>query len=119
VIRAFVPHAVLGPTVRDTAKGAIAHLKPPAESVKRANERARPRWVLLPRYEAGAPVRLEPMRKGRAFMALADNAFNYHLHGPGGFEVLAQLIDGCACFSLAYGDLETAVRTLDALAGKP
>jgi HprK-related kinase A len=116
VIRAFVSGAELGSVVRDTAKGSVAHLKPPVESVKRASERARPRWVLLPRYEAGAAARLNPLARGPAFMKLADNAFNYHLHGRTGFDVLAALVEACQCYEFSYGDLEEAVRTFDALA---
>ena len=116
VIRTFVSGAELGPTVRDTAKGAVAHLRPPVESVKLAAERARPRWVVLPRYEPSAGARLDPMAKGPAFMQLADNAFNYHLHGRAGFALLAELVEACDCYEFAYGDLEEAVRTFDALA---
>jgi hypothetical protein len=116
VIRAFAARAVLGATVHDTAKGAVAHLKPPVESVRRAAQSALPRWVMLPRYEAGAGARLTPVAKGRAFMQLADSAFNYHLHGRSGFERLAQLVEACACYELVFGDLEEAVRSCEALA---
>ncbi len=116
VIRRFSPGAVLGPTVRDTLKGSVAHLKAPAESVRRATEPARPRWIVLPRYEPGAAARLKPLPKGRAFMQLADNAFNYNLHGRRGFEVLAQIIEACACYEFAYGNLDEAVKVYDELA---
>ena len=116
VIRRFSPEAVLGPTVHDTLKGSVAHLKAPLDSVERATEPARPRWIVLPRYEAGASARLEPLRKGRAFMQLADSAFNYNLHGRSGFEALAQLVDACDCYEFEYGELEEAVALYDRLA---
>jgi HprK-related kinase A len=119
IVRRFLPAAVLSPTVRDTLKGSVAHLKPPRDSVRRATEPARPRWIVLPRYEAGAPARLKPLSKGRAFMQLADSAFNYSLHGRRGFELLADLVQGCACYELAYGDLEAALRTCQELVAKP
>ena len=119
VIRAFASRAVLGATVHDTAKGAVAHLKPPVDSVRRAAQAAMPRWVVLPRYEAGAGARLKPVARGRAFMQLADNAFNYHLHGRSGFELLAQLVEACACYELAYGDLEQAVQACETIAAQP
>jgi HprK-related kinase A len=108
VIGRFAPQAVLSPTVHDTLKGSVAHMKPSAESVSRALEGATPRWVVLPRYDAGAPARLEGMSKGRAFMQLVDSAFNYHLHGRNGFEVVANAIEACDCFEFVYGDLEEA-----------
>ena len=67
-------------------------------------------------YQAGAPARLERLPKGRAFMQLADSAFNYNLHGRQGFETLAQVIDAAECYEFAYGDLEEAVKLYDRLA---
>jgi len=115
VIRRFSPQAVLGPTVHDTTKGSVTHMKPPVESVRRSAEKARPAWVILPRYEAGTAARLTPLGKARAFMQLADNAFNYSLHGRRGFEVLAGLIETCGCYEFAYGNLEEAVIVFDGL----
>ena len=103
-------------SVHDTLKGSVAHMKPPIDSVRRATEPARPRWIVLPRYEEGAALRLEPLPRGRAFMRLVDSAFNYHLHGRGGFEVLARMIEACACYEFAYGNLEDAVKVCEALA---
>ena len=48
-------------------------------------------------------------------MQLANNAFNYSLHGRRGFEVLAGLIDNCGCYEFAYGNLEEAVTVFDDL----
>jgi HprK-related kinase A len=116
VIRGFSAQAVLGPTVHDTLKGSVAHMKPPVESVRRADKRARPCWIVVPRYESGAPLRFEPLARGRVFMHLVDSAFNYHLHRRRGFEVLAQLTSASACYELAYSDLAQAVEACDRLA---
>jgi HprK-related kinase A len=116
VIRQFAPHAVLGPRVRDTLKGSVAHLKPPVESIRASGERASPGWVVFPRYEPGASLALKRLRKGPAFMRLADCTFNYHLHGRQGFEILADLVEACACYEIAYGDLEDAVTAFAKLA---
>ncbi len=118
VIRRFSATAVIGPTVHDTLKGSVAHMKPPVESVRRATEPARPRWIVLPRFEADAALRLEPLPRGQTFMQLVDSAFNYHLHGRGGFESLAQMTEACACYELAYGDLAEAVEACDELAAR-
>lgn len=115
VIRRFAPEGVLSETVHDTLKGSVAHLKPPLESVRRSLEPAPPRWIVMPRYEAGTGVRLERLPKGRAFMQLVDAAFNYHLHGPAGFERLAQTVAACECYELVYGDLEAAAARLGQL----
>jgi HprK-related kinase A len=112
-IRQFSPGATLGPPVHDTVKGSVAHMKPPTESVHRATEAARPRWIALPRYERGATAQLTVLSKARTFMHLADNAFNYDVHGRRGFELLAQVISGSDCFEFRYGALEDAVAVFD------
>jgi len=115
-IRQFSPAAELGPPVHDTAKGSVAHMKPPTESVRRAGEVARPRWIALPCYEPGAKAQLTALSKARAVMCLADQAFNYDLHGRRGFELLAQVVSGGDCFEFRYGTLDDAVAVIDNLA---
>ena len=116
VMRGFVADAVLSDVVRDTLKGTVAHLRPPQDSVAQALEPATPRWIVLPRYEAGAPATLTPLPRARAFMELAQNAFNYNLLGEAGFTVLAGLVDGCECYRFSYGNLDEAVATFAGLA---
>jgi len=116
VIRRFSPGMEVGPPVHDTVKGSVAHMRPPTDSVRRATEAARPRWIVLPRYEAGAAASLTPLSRARAFMHLADHAFNYDVHGRQGFELLAQVIDSSDCFEFHYGALEHAVAVFDDIA---
>jgi hypothetical protein len=112
-VRRFSPDAVLGPPVHDTVKGSVAHMKAPTDSVRRATEAARPRWIVLPHYESGAAARLAPLSKARAFMHLADHAFNYDVHGRRGFELLGQVITNSDCFEFQYGALEDAISVFD------
>lgn len=116
VIRGFAPQAVFSPTVHDTLKGSVAHMKPPAEAVRRALEPAAPRWIVMPRYQAGAARELTPLSRGRAFMQLADNAFNYTVHGRRGFELLADVVQASECYEFVYSDLEGATAIFDELA---
>lgn len=114
-LRHFAPRAVIGPPVHETLKGSVAHVQPPAEGVQRGEEPAHPRWVVLPRYEAGAEPLLQPLSKGQALMQLVDNAFNYHLHGRTAFCLLADLVDRCDAYRFSYSRLEDAVATFDRL----
>jgi HprK-related kinase A len=116
VIKAFAPGAVFGPTVEETVKGRVAHARAPADAVRRAHERALPRWVVLPRYEAGAATQLTPLSKAQAVVRLVENAFNINVHGVRGFERLADLVDGCECFEFRYSRLDEAVTLFDSLA---
>ena len=115
VMREFAPSMVFGDVVHETVKGRVAHARPPADGVLRADETALPAWVVVPRYEAGAPAQLQPLSRARAFMALVDNAFNYNVHGRAGFEAFAKLIDRSDCHEFSYSSLPEAVAVFDQL----
>jgi HprK-related kinase A len=119
LIRAWAPEAVFTPPVLDTVKGTVAHMKAPSESIARAGEPASPAWIVFPRYVAGAAPELAPIPKARAFMRVAENAFNYSLLGKAGFEATARLIDRSASFDFSYSRLEDAVSVFDRLAAAP
>jgi len=116
VIRAYAPDAVLSTPVEKTNKGTIAHLKPPAESIARAADPARPAFIVFPRYEAGAATSLAPLPKARAFMGVAENAFNYQVLGARGFTALASLIEATTAFEFRYSKLDEAVQLFERLA---
>lgn len=108
VIKAFAPAAVFSATVHDTLKGSVAHMKPPAESVRRDLEPAPLGWLVFPRYQAGAGLTATPVLRSQAFMRLLDHAFNYHLHGPEGFDCLTDMVAPAQALDFVYGDLDAA-----------
>lgn len=116
IIESFWKDGTIGAVVDDTVKGAVAHASAPPDSVTRSDEHASPAFVVVPRYRADSEITLEPLSRAAGFMQLADNAFNYSLHGRAGFDALARLIDSSTCFAFTYGGtLDDAVRTLEAL----
>lgn len=116
VIRQHARDAILSREVSDTVKGTIAHVKPPADSIVRAGQHAAPAWVIFPKYEAGSPLLLEPVAKARAFMSVAENAFNYSVLGAAGFSALAGVIEQSACFQFRYSVLDEAIAAFNSLA---
>ncbi len=116
VIRRFHPGAVMTNPVRDTTKGTVAHLRPPAESVRRANEPGDPAWIVFPRYVPSAGAALEAVGKAPTLMRLIEQSFNYDILGARGFEVASGLVDRCQCFEFSYGDLDEAVDIFASLA---
>lgn len=114
-IRAFAPSAKIGIPVRDTVKGTVAHMRVPSECMRDADNTAVPCWIVFPRYRAGSHLQLAAVPRERGFMRVAEQAFNYSLHGRRGFEVLAQVLDRCTCHSLEYEDLDAAVAAIAAL----
>ena len=118
IVRGFHAGAVMTDPVHDTAKGTVALMRPPADSVARTAELALPAWIIFPRYVAGAPAVLEPSSKAQTFMRVVEQAFNYDVLGARGFEAVAGLIDRCACFEFSYGNLDEAVATFALLASE-
>jgi HprK-related kinase A len=116
VMRAYAPGWVFSPAVADTVKGTVAHMKAPADSVARAGEAARPGWIVFPKYVAGADARLAPVPRARAFMRLAENAFNYSLLGAGGFETVAGVVGQSGAFDFEYSRLDDAIEVFARLA---
>lgn len=115
IIQDYVPEAIISNKVSDTIKGTVAHMKASADSVARAEECARPAWIIFPKYQAGAPTSLEHLPRSRAFMSIADNAFNYSLLADKGFETMSNLIDASLCYNFSYSNLDEAIDTFAAL----
>lgn len=117
IVRAFAPHAVLGDVVHDTHKGTVAHLKPLLDSVRHADRKAPPAWLVFPHWQAGAATQLRPRARADAFMEVAHHAFNYELLGGLGFDLTAALVAACDCYDFTYSDLSEAVLAFDELLG--
>jgi len=115
VIRAYAPQAAFSPPVTDTIKGTVCHVRPPADTLAKADERAKPRWLILPNYVAGSPARLTPLPKASAFMALIGQTFNYNVYGREGFRLLADLVDACDTYGFTYSQLDEAMAVFDEL----
>ncbi len=115
VIHRFEPAATMTSSVPHTAKGTVALMAPPDDSARRVLEQAIPAWIVFPRYQAGAPAKFESCSKARACWMLAEQSFNYNIHGRAGFDALAHMVDRCDCYEFTYGDLEEAVSAFSTL----
>jgi hypothetical protein len=116
IIRSIFPDAIISPPVEDTHKGTIAHLKPSTDSVMRANHNADPHWIVFPHFERDIPTELSVADKGSALVSLAENAFNYSLHGAQGFKLLGDMVETCDVYRLDYGSVMEAADLIDGLA---
>lgn len=118
LMQSYLQDGVFSRRVRDTLKGDVAHLKPPLDSVKRADLVARPAWIIFPKYEPGVVPSLTPVLPSQAFMQVAANAFNFSSLGKRGFDVLANTVDASLCYDFRYSRLDDAVATFAALKPK-
>jgi hypothetical protein len=117
-IARFAPGVPMGRVVHETVKGRVAHVAPPPEAVAQCSLETRARWIVLPRYEAGAAAALRPLPRAQAFMTLMTQAFNPQVHGAQGFDALADIVSGCDCHEFVYGDLGDACRVFEDLHGR-
>lgn len=117
IVKGFAPGAVFSRAAHDTAKGTVALMRAPQASIEQMTDgKARPGWVILPRFEPGAATTLEPMPKAAACMELATQSMNYAILERQGFELLTAALDGCLCYRFTYGGaLEEAARIFAAL----
>ena len=99
----------------DTNKGSVTHLRVPRAHLARVAETATPRWVIYPRYEAGAATEMRPLGRAGALVDLARNAFNFSTQGEAGFDRLGMMMQGCDCYEFRYSQLQEAVAAFDAL----
>lgn len=115
IIRNFCTDAFIGPSFLKTRKGTVAHVRPPEDSILRSQEPAKPRWLIFPRWIAGAALSLEPLAKSDAFLMVATNSFNYEVLDETAFRLVTAMVKDCDCYSLVYSDLTEAIAAIDAL----
>lgn len=115
VIQSFEPDVVMTAAVPNTTKGTIALMRPPTGSVVLAKEPIRADWIILPKYLQGSAPELTPYGRAQTFMLLAEQSFNYDIHGKSGFDAFVRLVDGADCHCLTYSKLDDAIQIFDRL----
>jgi hypothetical protein len=74
------------------------------------------RYVLFPRYVAGAETRLEPLPRPAALANLLAQSFSAKQHGARAIAQTVEMLRGADCYALTIGDLRQAVGQVRALA---
>jgi HprK-related kinase A len=116
LIQRFAPDAVFSDVTHDTGKGSVAHMMVPADQIARLADTARPRWVVFPKYTAGAAPLLSRRSRANSMLELGRNSFNYMVLGLEGFTALSRVIDSSDCYDFSYSQLDDAVAVFDKLA---
>ena len=93
-------------------------MKVPTAHVEHIEDRARPRWVIFPKYAPEAKAELVARSKANSMLELGRNSFNYSLLGLSGFELLADVISASDCYDFTYSRLEDAVNVFDKLSAQ-
>lgn len=119
LLQQFEPGVVMNALSHETHKGTVTHMRVPDAQVARMDEPARARWVVFPRWEAGAEATLTPRSRAASLLELGRNAFNYMVLGELGFQALADVLEASRCFDFRYSRLDDAIGVFDRLAAQP
>jgi HprK-related kinase A len=115
-IRRFAPEAFINRPSYSTAKGTVAYLRPPKESVRRQHEAAQPGWIIFPKWVSNGEAELLPRSKQQAFQFLVQHSLNCTQLAAEAFRVCSGLIDRADCYDFRYSRLDEAVTVFDRLA---
>ena len=113
LIRSRHADAVITTPIGDTRKGAIAYVRPPADSVARWAEEVPVRHVAFPRFSPAAPLQAQPLTQAKMLSRLLDNTFNVGLLGRTGFTGLALAVANASAHEITYGDLSDVAAWID------
>jgi len=114
IMKGFADRSFIGPPVTDTAKGMVAHMRPPLDSITHPDT-VYPAHVIFPAYSGGSDTQLQEVEKSHALTRIAEQSFNYHILGGDGFEALKELVTRYPAFDLGYSQLDSAIAECDAL----
>ncbi|MCB1957153.1 MAG: HprK-related kinase A [Rhodocyclaceae bacterium] len=109
IVAAF-PGAHIGPRFEDTRKGTVAHAAVPDASVVQASKPGRPRWLVFPRFEAGAATSVVEIPKAEAFALIQQQSFNRDRLGDVGFDTLGRMLSDVRCYATVYGSTSGGIE---------
>jgi HprK-related kinase A len=115
VVRSLSPEACVGKVCPDTAKGDIAHMRPPADSVRAMSQPARPALLVFPKYTAGAALLSAPQGRAHALGELTRHAFNFAVLAGEGFDALANLVEQVRAHRIEYASFDQLMPEIDRL----
>ena len=102
-----------GPLLRDTPKGDIRHLIPPANAVEAMREGGPPALLLYPRF--GYVPEVRPMGREENFIRLTQASTNYVALGEAGFGALTRLVKDTPTLAFDFNDGAEAIKRIETL----
>lgn len=103
--RSWFPEARFSSVAKNTHKGDVVHLSPPAQSWLNNKEAAEVVAIVFPKYNKAQQLEITALSQAQAFMALAENAFNFSLAGAEGFHTIVKLVEQCQNYEVTYSQV--------------
>jgi HprK-related kinase A len=113
LVKSWFPNVVVSNIARDTAKGDVAHVKPPEQSVRDIRNTTKVRAIVLPHFTPDKQLDVYALNKCESYQALSSNAFNEGILGVDGFNTMTRLIEQTDTVEIYYNDLEAVSEFLD------
>ena len=96
-----------------TAKGDIAHMRPPSASVEALTQTASPSLIIFPKYVANGDLTSSAEGKAHAFLELIRHSFNFALLAGDGFDAIDRLLGQVNVFRVSYGSFDQVLPEID------
>ena len=74
--------------------------------------------MILPSFKESSDPIYQSSSRAETFMLLAEQSFNYDIHGIRGFQALKRLIDQCDCRRFQYSQLGDAIDCFESIANE-
>lgn len=115
IVKEINPSGYFSSVVSDTIKGTVCLMAPPEGSYTQFRTCAEPGLVIFPTFDQSfTSFELEAVTKGRTFLELANQSFNYSILGETGFKAIGKHLDFAEGYNFRYdGNLEQAVAVID------
>lgn len=97
------------------AKGRVAFLNPLDLRADVVGKPAPVRWVVFPKYVAGATPTLQPLTRSESAHELARQCFNARVFEARSLHVFAEITRGAGCYRLRSGEITATCRLIEQL----
>lgn len=115
VVKNLGEDILLSPVCHDTAKGSIAHMKPPAASVAALGVAAIPAQMVFPKFSPNATLSSEIVGPAHAFLEIARHTFNLPVLAGDGFDAIARLVDQVRVSRISYASFDQVLPEIERL----
>ena len=99
-------------------KGRVAFLNPLDVRPDVVGAPSPVRWVVFPKYTAGATPALEPISKAQAVFDILRQCFNFKAYKARALDIVTGMVRDAACYRLTSGDIHVTCDLIQDLVGK-
>ena len=96
-------------------KGKVAYVNPLAFGEKTVADPVPVRYIIFPRYAAGARPHVYSVSRSQAVLELLSSTFNRSALGSRAIELLGSVVRGAACYRLVSGDIDSTCDVVESL----